>query len=521
MRAHDRYEAEEYDDYEDEGEEQYEEDGEEGEEEEYEEEERKPTEEELKILEYRQKLKELHRKNLKKENGSDRASSQDKKNRLPYDNFGSFFGPSQPAISQRVLQESKSILETQHLASRLSNSYRNNGKTSASNSTGSKNGVHRRIPKVNEMQRKVERIKVSRDYSFLSDDAVLPAPKKEPTTRNVAVPNSEARSAQVPPRSKPPLGSSGRNVHAAHEERKLNPSNGHMHLARDDRKAVSSNSQMNLARGERKIVSSNGQRKIVSSNGQMHSKAGPDRPTSASKPNLTPMDSRRQHSSSNGIGPGRPAGPKPQPSKVPVISMQKRASAPVAKNHLPSAKVPPSSKMQPTIQKKPLEQRRGSEELNRSKTITKQMAASSKPQVLTIILVTYIVQLASWFDCNILWLSSLCLLSFLIFLQIKKPLKQISSRAQDPRSKKRPSYSDDEDAEAFNMLRSMLGPRKFATYNDDDDSDMEANFEDIMREEKRSARIARQEDEEQLRLIEEEEKRERMRKLTKKRKLSQ
>ncbi|KAJ0040181.1 hypothetical protein Pint_27794 [Pistacia integerrima] len=489
MRAYDRYEAEEYDDYEDEGEEQYEEHGEEGEEEEYEEEERKPTEEELKILEYRQKLKELHRKNLKKENGSDRASSQDKKNRLPYDNFGSFFGPSQPAISQRVLQESKSILETQHLVSRLSNSYRNNGKTSASNSTGSKNGVHRRIPKVNEMQRKVERIKVSRDYSFLSDDAVLPAPKKEPTTRNVSVPNSgvfftyvqEARSAQVPPRSKPPLGSSGRNVHAAHEERKLNPSNGHMHLARDDRKAVSSNSQMNLARGERTIVSSNGQRKIVSSNGQMHSKAGPDRPTSASKPNLTPMDSRRQHSSSNGIGPGRP---KPQPSKVPVVSMQKRASAPVAKNHLPSAKVPPSSKMQPSIQKKPLEQRRGSEELNRSKTITKQMVASSKPQ-------------------------------------INKPLKQISSRAQDPRSKKRPSYSDDEDAEAFNMLRSMLGPRKFATYNDDDDSDMEANFEDIMREEKRSARIARQEDEEQLRLIEEEEKRERMRKLTKKRKLSQ
>ncbi|KAJ0097483.1 hypothetical protein Patl1_28413 [Pistacia atlantica] len=492
MRAHDRYEAEEYDDYEDEGEEQYEEDGEEGEEEEYEEEERKPTEEELKILEYRQKLKELHRKNLKKENGSDRASSQDKKNRLPYDNFGSFFGPSQPAISQRVLQESKSILETQHLASRLSNSYHNNGKTSASNSTGSKNGVHRRIPKVNEMQRKVERIKVSRDYSFLSDDAVLPAPKREPTTRNVAKPNSgvfftyvqEARSAQVPPRSKPPLGSSGRNVHAAREERKLNSSNGHMHLARDDRKAVSSNSQMNLARGERKIVSSNGQRKIVSSNGQMHSKAGPDRPTSASKPNLTPMDSRRQHSSSNGIGPGRPTGPKPQPSKVPVISMQKRASAPVAKNHLPSAKVPPSSKMQPSIQKKPLEQRRGSEELNRSKTIPKQMAALSKPQ-------------------------------------INKPLKQISSRAQDPCSKKRPSYSDDEDAEAFNMLRSMLGPRKFATYNDDDDSDMEANFEDIMREEKRSARIARQEDEEQLRLIEEEEKRERMRKLTKKRKLSQ
>lgn len=41
-----------------------------------------------------------------------------------------------------------------------------------------------------QMQRKVERIKVSRDYSFLSDEAVLPAPKKEPITQNVSVPKS-------------------------------------------------------------------------------------------------------------------------------------------------------------------------------------------------------------------------------------------------------------------------------------------------------------------------------------------
>lgn len=34
--------------------------------------------------------------------------------------FGSFFGPSQPVISQRVIQESKSLLENQHLASRVS-----------------------------------------------------------------------------------------------------------------------------------------------------------------------------------------------------------------------------------------------------------------------------------------------------------------------------------------------------------------------------------------------------------------
>lgn len=50
---------------------------------------------------------------------------------------------------------------------------------------------------------------------------------------------------------------------------------------------------------------------------------------------------------------------------------------------------------------------------------------------------------------------------------------------------------------------------------------MEANFDDILKEERRSSRIAREEDERELRLIEEEEERERLRKLAKKRKLSQ
>ena len=30
---------------------------------------------------------------------------QEKRKKLPYDNYGSFFGPSQPVITQRVIQE--------------------------------------------------------------------------------------------------------------------------------------------------------------------------------------------------------------------------------------------------------------------------------------------------------------------------------------------------------------------------------------------------------------------------------
>ncbi|KAJ4714626.1 Protein SPT2-like [Melia azedarach] len=460
MRGYDRNDVDEYDEYEDEGEEHYEED-EEGEEEEDEVEEQKPTEEELEYLELRRQLKERYRKNIKKENGLGMSSSQEKKNRLPNDNYGSFFGPSQPVISQRVIQESKSLLETQHLACRVPNSHRNNEKTFAS--SASKVGVQRPPPKVNAVQRKVQKLKVSRDYSFLSDDAELPAPKKEPPApkkdppaRNVSVPNSEARLAQVPPKSKQPVANSSRNLHSAREERKP-----------------------------------------VSSNGQMHSKAGLYKSATGNKSNLMSMDSRKQHSSNNGIGPGRPAGQKVLPSRMPVASMEKKAFAPAAKNQLPSAKMPPSSKALPPVQKKHLEQRNnmrrnGIQESKTSQPISKQLVASSKPQAER---------------------------------PINKPVKQTSSYAttQDHRPKKKPlkRYSDDEgddDAMAFTMLRSMLGPRKFASY-DDDDSDMEAGFDDIMAEERRSAKIARKEDEEQLRLIEEEERQERMRKLAKKRKL--
>lgn len=42
-----------------------------------------------------------------------------------------------------------------------------------------------------QMQRKVEKLKDTRDYSFLfSDDAEPPAPSKESQPRNISVPNS-------------------------------------------------------------------------------------------------------------------------------------------------------------------------------------------------------------------------------------------------------------------------------------------------------------------------------------------
>ncbi|KAG7951385.1 hypothetical protein I3843_12G004700 [Carya illinoinensis] len=477
MRGYDRDELhgelEDYDEYEEEGEE-LEEDPGEGQEEGYEEEDPKPTREELEYLELRQKLKDQIRKQMKRDNGSSKNGSNEMKKKLPYDNYGSFFGNSQPVIAQRVIQESKSLLETNHLASRLSNSFHGN-KKDTSTSKGPNLGSRHQLPKVKtELKTKVQKLKDTRDYSFLlSEDAELPASSKEPPPRNVSFPNrghgdycftfscsivlisnyfiektyegfadiEEARAAHVPmKKSKEPSGSSGR-----HEGRKT-----------------------------------------VSMNGQFNSKAG-SKLTSASKT----ADSRKQLGSNFGNGPGRPVGPKGLPLKNPVATtykkaaMEKKVSAPAAKHSLPGMQRS-SSQVHSSAPKQPLEQKRGQQESNKSKIVSKQPLTSSKPK-------------------------------------INKPQKQISSyqtsRDHRPLKKPRPvsRHSDDDDdgVKAISMIRQMFRYNPNRYEDDGDDSDMEANYADIMREEQRSAKIAREEDEEQLRLIEEEEERERLARLRK------
>ncbi|CAK7339677.1 unnamed protein product [Dovyalis caffra] len=333
MRGYDREEDEYYDEYEVEGEEQVEE-------EEYEEEERKPTAEEVEYLELRERIKAQIRKKMQKESGSALTKSQEKKKKLPSDKYGSFFGPSQPVIAQRVIQESKSLLENQHLALRVPNSQHANKKSSSSTATSSQNGVHRVVPKQkNELKTKAQKLKDTRDYSFLlTDDAELPASTKEPAPRNASARNSEARSAQVPQKSKQPPSKSGRNIHGSHEERKP-----------------------------------------VSRNGQMHSKVGSQKPTYANKPDATSMNSKRQLGISNGTGPGRPAQPKGLPSKTPVPIMQKKASAPSVKKILPAMHKPIPSKS--SVPKEHWEQRKGLQEPSNAKMIAKQPLASSKQQI--------------------------------------------------------------------------------------------------------------------------------------------
>ncbi|RWR72958.1 protein spt2-like protein [Cinnamomum micranthum f. kanehirae] len=109
-----------------------------------------------------------------------------------------------------------------------------------------------------------------------------------------------------------------------------------------------------------------------------------------------------------------------------------------------------------------------------------------------------------------------------------KPTERIKPHAaQKDQPEKRPvkRYLDeeedmDEGKDAISIIRSMFryDPNK---YVDNADDVMEASFRDIEKEEKRSARIARKEDECEQRLIEEEERRFKMRKEAKRRRFSQ
>ncbi|XP_057482685.1 protein spt2-like [Actinidia eriantha] len=453
------------DDYEDLDE--YEEDSEEEEEdrvgeEEYEEEDKEapqPTQEEMEYLELRQRLKDSFRKQMKKESGSALANTQDKKKKLPYDNFGSFFGPSQPVIAQRVIQESKSLLENQHLTANVSKSPHDKNKNVASTTTRSKPQVHDHRPKVlNELKSKAQKLRDARDYFFLlSDDAELPAPTKNPPPRNVSLPNSDARSAQVLPKSKQSLSNPVRQLPYGREERKPMPKGT-----------------------------------------QMHPKVGSHKLTYASKPVLASVEYRKRIGNNNGSGPGRPLGTKGLASKKPAVTTERKVPAAAVKSSVlsahkqPPSKFPTATSKPPPVLKQPLNQKKEFKESSKGKMLPKQLGVACKPQI------------------------------------NKPPAKSLSRPTlQENRPKKKPvrRYSDDEDDDggrAISMIRQMFryNPNKYAG-RDDDDSDMEANFDDILKEEKRSAKIAREEDEEELRKIEEEERREQLRKEAKKRKLSQ
>ncbi|PWA37138.1 chromatin SPT2 [Artemisia annua] len=394
-------------------------------------------------------LKEQIRKDHKKELGTDFRA---KNSKLPYNNFGCFFGPSKPVIAQRVIEESKSLLENPHLAERVLKAKSVN-QGGSSNSAVSRhrpndNGHSRKVDiRANPKQAKAEMIKRARDYSFiLSKDAELPVPPKNP-------PQLEVHSSQRRPDN------SGRKVINGREERNLTHTSSQMQPKAGQQSQRPSNSSKvtSTALDSRK------------QNGR-NDGSGPGRP-SGQKPLPSNLDSRKQNGRNDGSSSGRPLGQKPLPSKMQVASKQK-VIPPAARNVISSGHKPLSSRSPPVINKKPLESKRDMDhkrDLEHRRDMDRRRDMDDRGSV----------------KAN---------MDRKPMVSSKPQIKEHSARPpvsaqQKQRPQKRPARpfddEDDEGKRAISMIRNMYRYNPNRYRNDDDDSDMEVGFEDIMREEKR------------------------------------
>ncbi|KAL5215377.1 hypothetical protein ABZP36_004529 [Zizania latifolia] len=523
------------DGYEDEyySQDEYEEEGS-GAGEEYAEEDDEPPEGQQEFLEIRERLKEQIRRKAQAVSTAGRSSSSH--DRKPPPNFGSFFGPSKPVISQRVIEERKSMKELQNTMP-VSRDRKPSGKEipSSSKVQSKTNGLHQKQKIVNEVKRKAEALKDNRDYSFLlSDDGDIPSSQVEKhVARSSLTQKSNRELTHSAVKSRAPTGQTARvpngyglkntsstQKHAerkdagANRENTISLDNGRMHsvVRNGSSQATTSKaaSQKFPSKGpianKPPIKSANDQslrtnrpasKQSLSQNGRPQSSQNQRIPQSTShgqRPHQ-PMQSQRPQQSLQSQRPQQSQqNPRPQlmsQSQRPQQSLQRQRPHPSSQiDRLQSSERqrPQSQNYRPQSSQgqRPLssqghysEQRRVQSN-DRGKLVERQIRPLSKPMP-------------------------------------SRPISSNGMRDAHAKKKQLPKRrfndgSDDEE-DPLAMIRSMFryDPSKYAG-RDEDDSDMEADFATIEREEKRSARIARQEDEEQLRLIEEEERREQDRK---------
>ncbi|RLM75030.1 trichohyalin-like [Panicum miliaceum] len=533
----DEYEDEYYD------QDEYEEDGS-GAGDEYVEEE-EPLEGQKEILELRERLKEQIRRKTKAAAASAAGRSSSSHDRVPptRDNkFGSFFGPSKPVISRRVIEERKSLKELHSTISRDPRPSVVHRDVPSSSKVQNRVNGHQHKPKIVNEVKKAEALKDNRDYSFLlSDDANLSSsPKEKSAARSSLSQKADREVMHSAAKSKAPTNQPARQSNGYGSKNTL-PTQRHAEGRVDSmRKEALSNRERVVSRDSERMHSivRNGSNQASTSKitSQKLPTKGPianrhlskdlndaalRKGSVASRHEIDmPKSSQSQRMQSAGQRPQLSShGQRPQQSvqQRPQQSLPNRRPQQVSQGQRPQQSLQ-SQRTQHSLQSQRLQQsshvqklqssqiRRPQLQSNRSQSMQGQRPLSSQGQ--------YSEQRRVHANDRVKQVER----------QIRPPSKPMPSRPissngiRDDRAKRKQvakrRFDEDEDEEdPFAMIRNMFGydPRKYAG-RDEDDSDMEADFATIEREEKRSARIARQEDEEQLRLIEEEERREQERK---------
>ncbi|GER49831.1 SPT2 chromatin protein [Striga asiatica] len=144
-------------------------------------------------LALRQQLKEVYRARLRKENHHAVAGATSQAVAPASDNYGRLFGPSEPVIAARVVEEAKHWLQS---PKRL-NKFFGDEKLFAANTP-------EKVPKILdkiEREKKVSWLKESRDYSFLSgpeNHNSRPVPSEIPKETKNSGPDKKRISAKSP-----------------------------------------------------------------------------------------------------------------------------------------------------------------------------------------------------------------------------------------------------------------------------------------------------------------------------------
>jgi len=502
-------------------------------------------------IERREKLKELERQKLKQkfagvygrktnsskhDNGNqysrfgENISDKDKKKMLPYDDYGSFFGPSQPAISRRVIVETRARLDTAHVAAKVSRNTPETKKLSVPPSDAK--SEYKKAPVVvNEAKKKAQRLKEARDYSFLfSEDAEMTGCARGPSeTRNIASSRpDDSRPKQVIPKNSMAL-------------KKPTPTSKPISHAKEVKNMISSARQMPIKVDTQKVSPSLNVKTLADSKKQLQKVAsGPGRfaqetglvrhSVSNSKVAVSVGRDKKETPSISGIKIGKdvhqqssvsrpPSVQKTLPLKTPTkktnTEQRKPLALPKSLPPKPAPKLAPKPAPKPALKPapKPALKPAPKPALKPSPKPALKPAPKPAPKP-TIKPVPKSAPKPA-------------------LMSAPKPISKMAPKAQarpvsrdlhHERSRKRPrAYDSDEDLDGGGNYRSIIrqlfryDPNKYKDIDDEDNSDMEVGFSTIQAEERRSARIAEEEDERELALIEAEEKEERAR--AKKRKL--
>ncbi|CAK9211317.1 unnamed protein product [Sphagnum troendelagicum] len=475
-------------------------------------------------LDRRQRLKELERQKLKGKLGSrphnhhDGAqeetvhhSAQDREKRpQPHSknrSFGSFFGPSEPIVAKRIIDEAAAREGDENASKKASAS--SSRPSSKLSSAGAHKSGDRHIPKsakpVNEAMLKVKRLKEARDYSFLMSDAPDELPMKKPST-----PSKPGRS--------PGMVTTLDRVQLSRDARPSSKTS--KHVSTSVSKVTSSSSRPSQQSQARQSLNLQKER---------------PKPDPRSKSSVSSKPSVQKNTSGKSReAPVQDRFKRPEPSRIP--------------SKLPQNKVTSGSAQQKSVERRFVEFRK---EANRNSTgaangsernrLNNQHTApapgrtqgvmkkgtnttpSSKPRPSSatdlrqhhehprqVRVVSKVPVKATPTTMN----------------KMKRPDAQRRWQAEDEEESSDSFISDEDEADTrgysgvSSMIREMFryNPNKYRDIDDEDDRNMEVGFNKIQAEERRSAKIAREEDEREQELIEAEERAERARK-AKKRKL--